>query len=103
MLPTFFKQLISSKKNLPNDDHNEVNISKECEVKQTQIKRKHVFHLQSRRKLVHELYITKKRLWKDAYLWNISEKFKYFSNNVLSVPCEIIFSKYTKYDFLTLI
>ena len=44
MLPTFFKQLISSKKNLPNDDHNEVNISKECEVKQTQIKRKHVFH-----------------------------------------------------------
>ena len=55
----FFDMLISSRK-ISNDGNNEVTISRKYKVKQTQIKRKNLFHLQSRRKLVHEFYINKK-------------------------------------------
>ena len=55
----FFDMLISSRK-ISNDGNNEVTISRKYKVKQIQIKRKNLFHLQSRRKLVHEFYINKK-------------------------------------------
>ena len=34
-------------------------------------------------------------------IYEIFQKFKYFSNNILGVPHKIIFSKYNEYDFLT--
>ena len=52
MMPKNSSSSLFLQRNLPNDDHNEANISRNHKVKQTQIKRKYVLHLQGRRNIL---------------------------------------------------
>ena len=64
-------------------------------------KRKICISTRSQRKLVHELFISKKMFMKGRiYIYEILQKIKYLPNNILGVSREIILSKCNEYDFL---
>ena len=56
----YFSSSLFLQRDLPNDDENDVNISRKQKVKQIRIKGNYAYHLQNRKKLVHELCINKK-------------------------------------------